>query len=121
MSLDLIFSLMVFMADLLAISLHALAAAGHFPYEHRSPALRSGFRSAVLFGSILVTCVCFVVSIVFAWRRIPWYAAIIGGGAIVLAAPLLLQLFRDRFVDGISALLAFCATAVVLTFILVWI
>src|SRR4051794_8913123 len=102
MSVDFILPLLVFMADLLAISLHGLAAAGHFPYEHRSPALRTRFASAPLFGSIAVVCACFAVAIFFAWRRIPWYAAIIGGGVMVLTAPLLLQLFRDRFVDGIA-------------------
>ena len=120
MSLDHSLPLLVFMADLLAISLHWLAAAGHFPYEHRSTALRARFASAVLFGSIAVTCACFAMSLVFAWRAIPWYAAIIAAGAVVLTAPLLLQLFRERFVDGIAALLSFSGAAMVLTFILVW-
>jgi hypothetical protein len=121
MSLNFMFPLTVLMADLLVISLLGLAAAGHFPDEHRRPALRGKFGSAVLFGSVTVTCMCLVVAILFAWARIPWYAAIIGCGASVLAAPLLLQLFRDRFVDGIAALLTFSGAAVVLTFILVWI
>ena len=115
------FPLAVLMADLLVIALLGLAAAGHFPHEHRRPALRGKLGSAVLFGSVAITCTCFVVAILFAWAAIPWYAAIIGCGVSALAAPLLLQRFRDRFVDGIAALLTFSGAAVVLTFILVWI
>src|SRR5436305_7165895 len=59
MSVDFILPLLVFMADLLAISLHGLAAAGQFPYEHRSPALRTRFGLALLFGSIAVAWACF--------------------------------------------------------------
>lgn len=121
MSLKFMFPLFVLMADLLVISLLGLAAAGHFPHEHRRPVLRGKFGSAVLFGSVTVTCMCFVVAILFAWAQIPWYAVIIGCGASLLAAPLLLQLFPDRFVDGIAALLTFSGATVVLTLILVWI
>jgi hypothetical protein len=33
--------LLLFMALLMALSLHGLAASGHFPHEYRAPALRS--------------------------------------------------------------------------------
>ena len=36
----------------------------------------------------------------FAWQHVPLYAAVIGGGAMVLFAPLLLQPFPDSFVNG---------------------
>jgi len=51
------------------------------------------------------------VGIFFVHFSVPWYAAIIGGGAMVLIAPLLLQLFSDRFVDGRISLLAFSFAA----------
>ena len=120
MSVNFIYPLVMLMTDLVAICLLGLAAAGHFPHEHRRPALRGKFGSAVLFGSVALTCMCFAAAILFAWRWIPWYAAILGGGASVLAAPLLLQLFRERFVDSIAGLLTFSAAAVALTFILLW-
>lgn len=113
--------LIVFTALLLVLSLHVLAAAGHFPHEHRPPALRSASGSLILFGSLAISLICLVIDIVFAWRHIPWYMATISGGAAVLVAPLLLQLFPDRFVDGAPALMTFASTGAVLTFILVWI
>jgi hypothetical protein len=36
----------------------------------------------------------------FAWQHVPLPAAVIGGGAMVLFAPLLLQPFPDSFVNG---------------------
>jgi hypothetical protein len=116
-----VLSLIAFMVLLLVLSLHALAAAGHFPHEHRPPALRSASGSLILFGSLAITLLCFLIDLVFAWQHIPWYAATISGGATVLVAPLLLQLFPDRFVDGAAALLTFASTGAVLTFFLIWI
>ena len=55
-----------------------------------------------------------------AWRLIPWYAAVIGGGLAILAAPLGLQQFSDRFVNGRAALLSFAATGGVLALLLLW-
>ena len=47
----------------------------------------------------------------FAWQRLPLYAAVIGGGAMVLFAPLLLQPFPDSFVNGRQGLLIFAGLA----------
>jgi hypothetical protein len=107
--------LVMFAALLLAISLFALSASGHFPKEHRSAALASGFGSAVLFGSMAVSLACLAGGIYFIHAAIPWYAAVIGGGMAMLAAPLLLQPFSDAFVNGRASLLMFTALAVVLT------
>ena len=51
---------------------------------------------------------------------IPWYAAVIGGGGAILLAPLLLQVFPDRIVDGKAALIGFTAAAAVLAALLYW-
>ena len=92
--------LVLFTALLLFVSLHALAASGQFPREHRAPALASGLGAFILYGTIAVAFVNLLVAFFAAWRLIPWYAAVIGGGLAILAAPLVLQRFTDRFVDG---------------------
>jgi hypothetical protein len=107
--------LALFMALLMALSLQGLAASGQFPREHRSPALSAGVGPAILFASVGLAIVCLFVGLTLAWRLIPWYAAIIGGGAMVLAAPLVLQWFPDSFVDGRGALIAFAGAGAVLT------
>ena len=52
-----------------------------------------------------------IVTIVAAVRVLPWSAIIIGGGAMLLFAPLLLRPLPDRFVNGYPALLAFAGGA----------
>jgi hypothetical protein len=110
--------LVLFVTLLLVLSLHALAASGHFPREHRAPALASGLGLIILYGSILVAIACFVSGLVLSWQLIPWYAAVIGGGLAILAAPLVLQQFPDRFVDGRAALLSFSAAGLVLALLI---
>ena len=107
--------LLLFVALMLVLALHALAASGHFPREHRAPAFASGLGRTILYGSILLALACLAVGLTAAWRLIPWYAAVIGGGFAILVAPLVLQKFSDRFVDGRSSLLSFAAAAVLLT------
>jgi hypothetical protein len=109
--------LVLFMALVMALSLHGLAASGQFPRERRSPALGAGAGPLILFASIGVAAVCLLVGLTLAWRLVPWYAAIIGGGAMVLAAPLVLQWFPDSFVDGRGALIAFAGAGAVLAVI----
>jgi hypothetical protein len=113
-----ILPLVLFMALLLAVALCALAASGHFPREHRAPALRSGTGPSILFGSLALSMLCLAVGVVLVWRVIPWYAAVIGGGAVVLAAPLALRPFPDAFVNGRGALLAFSGASLLLVAIL---
>jgi hypothetical protein len=74
----------------------------------------------ILFGSIVLVIVCLAAGTAAALHLIPWYAAIIGGGASILAAPPVLRLFPDRFVDGRSSLVAFAATSTVLAVSLIW-
>ena len=99
--------LLLFVALIFALSLHALVAAGHFPYEHRTSALRSVSGRLVLHGSLGLALICLATGLVVAWQAIPWYAAIIGAGIAILFAPLTLQMFPDFFVDGCGALITF--------------
>lgn len=105
------FELLLFMALLLVVSMYALAASGHFPHEHRSKNLASASGSMILFGTIVLSLACAALGVFFVHFSVPWYAAIIGGGAVVLIAPLLLQLFSDPFVDGRTSLLVFSGAA----------
>jgi hypothetical protein len=117
---DTLIPLVLLTALLLVFCLHALAASGQFPREHRTPALASGLGGIVLFGTIAVAITSLVVALLTAWRLIPWYAAVIGGGFAILAAPLVLQQFPDRFVDGRASLLSFAAAGALLALLLAW-
>jgi hypothetical protein len=113
--------LALFTALLLFVSLFALAASGQFPHEHRAPALASGFGALILYGTIAVAFISLLVAFFAAWRLIPWYAAVIGGGLAILAAPLVLQKFTDRFVDGRGSLMSFAGAGGLLALLLIWI
>ena len=69
---------------------------------------------------MFATAVSVVAGIAAALMLIPWYAAVIGGGGAILLAPLLLQVFPDRIVDGKAALIGFTAAAAVLAALLYW-
>jgi hypothetical protein len=114
--LDLIPSVVVFAALLLAAALLTLSASGHFP---RRGDARDDPGSLVLYVSTLAGAAATLVGLVAAWRHLPWPPAVIAGGLAVLAAPLVLQQFPDRFVDGRGALAAFGGGTVVLAAILV--
>jgi hypothetical protein len=120
MSLASIVSLVIFVTLMLLASLQTLSASGHFPKTSRLSAIAQGSGPAVLWTSMIVTAGSVVAGIAAAWMLIPWYAAVIGGGAAILLAPLALQLFPDRIVDGKIALIGFAAAAVVLGALLCW-
>ncbi len=106
-------SLILFMIVVLAVSMGGLAASGHFPREHREPALRGAAGSAILYGAMAALALSVALAFFAAWRNIPWFAAIIGGGMVLLATPLLLRPLPDSFVNGRSALIVFAAIAAV--------
>jgi hypothetical protein len=112
--------LLLFTALLQFVSLHLLAASGQFPREHRSPTLTSSLGALILYGTIAVTFTSLLVAIFAAWKMIPWYAAVIGGGLAILVAPMVLQLFSDRFVDGRGSLVSFAAASAFIALFLVW-
>lgn len=117
---DALFPLAIFMALLLALSLHGLAASGHFPREHRAPTLESGIGPLILYGSIAIAIFCLLAGLATVWRLVPWYAAVIGGGLAILVTPLVLQQLPDQFVDGRASLLSFVGAGAVLALLLVW-
>ena len=103
----------VFMGLVLAISVFIVIAAGHFPARYRMEALRTATGLVILWGSIGILSLSSLVATHFAYALIPWYAAILAAGFMILIAPLLVQPLADRFVNGRSALLvlAFIALA----------
>lgn len=103
--------LVVFAALVLVLSLYGLAVAGHFPVEHRAPVFRAGSGAAILWGTIALAVVALLAMLHLAWMRLPLYAAVIGGGAMLLAAPLVLQPFPDSFVNGRRGLLILAGLA----------
>jgi hypothetical protein len=109
--------LTLFMALVLVLSLYGLTVSGHFPAEHRSPSLSTPVGRLLLWGTLTLSAALALVLIQFAWRHVPLYAAAIGGGAMLLAAPLLLRPLPDSFVNGRRGLLVFAGLALCLALI----
>jgi hypothetical protein len=103
----------LFMALVCAASLYGLTASGHFPREHRAVSLRSPGGAALLFGTMTITVAAALVGVIAAMRLFPWYATVIGAGLVLLATPLLLRPFPDRYVNGGVALFSFAAASAV--------
>jgi hypothetical protein len=120
MPLASIFPLAVFVALIMLASLQALSASGHFPKTSRLPPISHGSGPVVLWTSMLVTAGSVVAGLAAAGMLIPWYAAVIGGGGAILLAPLILQVFPDRIVDGKTALIGFATAAAILAALLYW-
>ena len=109
--------LAVFMALVLVLTLYGLTASGHFPAEHRAPAFTTPAGSLLLWSTLALCAVLTAVALHFAWQHVPLYAAAIGGGAMLLLAPLLLQPMPDSFVNGRRGLLVFAGLALGLVLI----
>jgi len=105
---------MLFTGATLLIALYGLTVSGHFPAEFRGAALRGGQGILLLRATMVVAGLAGVVVLVRAWNTLPWYAAVIGGGAMLLFAPLLLQPLPDRFVNGRGGLITFSLGAALL-------
>jgi hypothetical protein len=101
--------LSLFMALVLVLSLYWLTASGHFPEEHRAASLKTAGGQALLWGTMIIAALLTLAALGFAWVRLPISAAVIGGGLMVLVAPLLLQPLPDSFVDGRRGLVTFVA------------
>jgi hypothetical protein len=115
---DAVPAVVLFIALVLSAGLTALAASGHFPPEHRAPSLRSGVGRGILFGDCAVSALALLVGAAAACAVLPWPAAVIGAGAAMLAAPLLLRPLPDAFVNGRAALLAFASASALLALVL---
>lgn len=106
--------LAVFMALVLVVCTYIMAASGHFPRENRTARLTTPFGTAILWATILVTIAIGLAALAFAYLAIPWYAAVIGGGLMMLVAPFTLQPFSDRFVDGPGVLVLLTVAGIAL-------
>ena len=103
-----------FMAGVLAVALYGLTASGHFPAEARSAKFKGGWGALVLWGTLTTTVLAAASMLLKSWWMLPWYLQVIGGGAVLLFAPLLLQPLPDSFVNGRRGLLAFSGGAALL-------
>jgi hypothetical protein len=104
--------LLLFMLAVGVAALYGLTVSGHFPAEFRAAALRDAAGTAIMWATIVAMGIAVAVSLGIAWRVLPWYALVIGGGAMLLAAPLLLRPFPDWFVNGRAGLLTFAAAGI---------
>jgi hypothetical protein len=104
--------LALFMLSIGFLALHGLAASGHFPAEFRAPEMTRGGGAVILWTTIVLTALAATIALWLGARVLPWYATVIGGGMMLLFAPLALRAFPDRFVNGPGALLAFTAAAI---------
>ncbi len=100
-------ALAVFMGLVLMSALYGLTVSGHFPAGARSARFDTNSGRIVLWGTLIITVALVIATLVLAWLKLPIAAAIIGGGAMMLFAPLVLRIFPDSFVDEPSALLTF--------------
>ena len=107
MTMPAISELALFMALVLMLALYGLTVSGHFPVECRMPALMSPAGSAIIWSTLAVSLLAAIVALALAWQRLPLAAAIIGGGGMILFAPLLLQSLPDSFVDDRRGLITF--------------
>jgi len=107
-------SLALLVGIVLLVALYGLSASGHFPAEFRADGLRGPSGGLVLWGTMAGAGFAGLAAMAMAWRTLPWYPIVIGGGAALLFAPLLLQPFPDHFVNGRRGLIVFAAGAVVL-------
>jgi hypothetical protein len=102
------------MGAVLLLALYGLCLSGHFPAQFRGEKLSGASGTAVLAASAVAAVAAGVAALMGAAEALPWYAAVIGAGAVLLFAPLLLQPLPDSFVDGRPALLVFSGGAALL-------
>lgn len=99
------------MTAVLALSFYGLALSGHFPAEHRAPALRGSIGRLVVDGSMLMALAALAITIWFGLRSVAWPYLVLGGGTMALSAPLILPRFSDPFIDGRGGLVTFASSA----------
>jgi hypothetical protein len=106
--------LALFAAQVMAFALFGLTVAGHFPAERRNPDLRTPLGSLLIGAAMVVAAVATTKAVGLALSRLPLYAAVLAGGAALLAAPLVLTAFPDGFINGRVGLITFAALAAAL-------
>lgn len=100
-----------FMITVELLALYGLAFSGHFPAEFRNAELTGGAGAMLFWATLAAAVLAAMVAGCIALRVLPWPAIVIGGGAMLLAAPLLLRPFPDRFVNGPAGLATFAMSA----------
>lgn len=111
--------LLLFMGAVMLVALYGLAVSGHFPPEFRGETLKGSSGTIALWGSIAVAACAAGLALLRGWETLPWYAVIIGAGAMLLFAPLLLRPLPDSFVNGRRGLFVFSAGAALFA-LLMW-
>lgn len=109
--------LVLFSGLVLVIALFGLSLSGHFPAEHRKPDLQGRLGRLVLVVAILAVALAAAKAIGLATGGLPAPVAIIGAGAALLAAPLVLQRLPDSFVDSRAGLVSLAALATALAWL----
>jgi hypothetical protein len=99
--------LLLFVGVILLLALYGLTASGHFPSEFRGENLKGPAGAVTLWGSMVLAVLAAGAALASGWQHLTWYAAVIGGGAVLLFAPLLLRPFPDTFVNGPLGLVIF--------------
>ena len=110
--------LALFMIAVAMLALYGLTASGHFPIEYRTPKLRTGSGVIILRVTLVAAVLAAFIVLSVSGRTLPWFAITIGGGAVLLATPLMLRPFPDRFVNGPSGLVTFATGAAVAALVL---
>jgi hypothetical protein len=110
--------LLLFMGAMMLIALYGLTVSGHFPAEFRGEALKGNSGAIALWVSIAVAASATGLTLLRGWETLPWYAVVIGAGAMLLFAPLLLRPLPDSFVNGRGGLVVFSGGAALLAFLL---
>jgi hypothetical protein len=104
--------LSLYSVSVVLIALYGLTVSGHFPADLRAPQLKTGAGAAILWTTLAAACLAAIMVAWVASAVLHWTAIVIAGGAMLLAAPLLLRQFPDRFVDGLGGLVAFAVGGV---------
>ena len=106
--------LALFTAAVLVIAAFVITVAGQFPSEHRKPGFASPVGAAILWLAIAAVGASGLATIAFAWAALPWYAAVLGAGLMILIAPYILHPLPDWFLNGRTGLVVLAALAVAL-------
>lgn len=106
--------LALFSAVALTVFMFVVVAAGMFPAEHRTSDLRGTAGNALLWMSIAAVGAVAVRAVAFAIETLPWYAAVIAGGSMLLAAPFVLGLLPPALADNRTGIVGLAAVGIVL-------
>ncbi len=108
-------ALLLFAALIVTIAMFGLSLSGHFPAPQNRQ-LKDWPARALIICSIIVVAFCTAKALGLAMGRLPAPIAIIGAGAALLVAPLILKSLPDSFVDGRRGLVTLAGVAAFLAF-----